>query len=165
MPTHTTRHILPFIALSAFALLSAGCETVAPTSASTAASSPAKAETSEAAANAFPRESMKQLRVGMAKATVIELVGQPSEVKTSTTATGPAETWIYVNWLPPVYREVAVELEEVAYTDPITGITRTILDPRQQMERITRKEYFELTFDANNQIVDLDYDLQQTREI
>ncbi len=142
--------------LSLLPLLWSGCETTAP----------AAARPAETKAAAFPRESVKRLRVGMPKATVIELIGQPAEIKKIDPGeNGGVEVWTYVNWLDPVYREVAVEMEETPYVDPVTGIERTILDPRQQLERINRKEFFELTFDASETVVHLNYDLEHFREI
>ncbi|WP_221032609.1 hypothetical protein [Actomonas aquatica] len=150
------------LSLVSTALLSTGCETAAPTTASTTQVSPAAAA---AAANDFPRESMKQLRIGMQKEAVIQLVGKPTDISQKDGEAGPLEVWTYINTLAPRYREVAVEMDETSYVDPITGIERTVLDPRQQMERIERREYFELTFDASNSLVDLNYDLVRSSEI
>ncbi|MCF3652445.1 hypothetical protein [Synoicihabitans lomoniglobus] len=127
--------------------------------------SPAKATASAyAGATSFPRDAMKELRLGMTQREVLALVGQPAEKEPASAANGEAETWRYFNTTDPVYRDVAIEMEEVAYVDPITGIARTILDPRPEMERITTRETFFLVFNQKGILADLDYDAVRSRE-
>ncbi len=145
------------------------CSTTAPVtpsgSTTTATPTAPTSGTAPAPSTSFAREAMKQLRLGMTKEEVIGLVGRPREIKPRPQPGFAGEIWTYTNTLDPAYREVAVEVEEVPFVDPITGIERTILDPRPQLERISREEFFHLTFSAQDKLVDLNYELVKDREL
>lgn len=53
----------------------------------------------------FNQEAAKQLRPGMTKVQVLDLVGQPTEVDPATPENNNVETWRYLNTTEPVYRE------------------------------------------------------------
>lgn len=143
------------------------CSTTAPVSpaATASATSHATADSDATTTATFPREAVKRLRIGMSQEIVLQLIGPPPDVKPRRDSDQPGEVWTYTHWLDPLYREVAVEMDEITHPDPITGIERTILDPRPQLERITRQEFFRLTFNEHRQLVDLDYEVVRNREL
>ena len=154
----STPRLLVTLSASALITFLGGCATT-----SSPATSAGSTTTKVAGSSGFDRESAKRLRIGMFKTQVIDLLGEPMEITPSTVENEGHETWTYLHTTEPVYREVAIELEEVAYVDPVTGIARTILDPRQEMERITVRETYTLVFNQDELLADLNYDSTTSR--
>ena len=88
---------------------------------------------------------VRALRFGMRSTQVAGWLGEPQSVNAS--STDPAEEqWIYRTPLPPTYRNVAIEIQEVPWVDPITGEMKIIREPLPGQQRIDGTEILTLTF-------------------
>ncbi len=127
----------PLCASYALLWLQPGCQT-RPHSAH---GRPHSAEQTEAIRHALVRA----LKFGMRQSQVRSWLGEP--LKVVPVLSPPAtEQWIYETRLPPTYRTIAIEIQEVPWVDPISGEFKIIREPLTGQQRIDGVEILTLTF-------------------
>ena len=87
-----------------------------------------------------PADPAWQLRIGMPKARIEELLGRPDEVQKVDSGGSDIETWIYHRPLPARVETMAASMEKVPWVDPITGELKMIDEPVVTQQRIENTE-------------------------
>lgn len=145
---------------SAF-LFMTGCET--PTSSPLDHTSYDQVPVAESYPEIQYREMMKQLRTGMTKDQVLQLISNPTRMLSATADSDGVERWIYELRHRPQFRTITAEMEEVPVVDPISGEAGVVMEARQETERFQLVETFILGFDAQGILVDLRYEAERVR--
>lgn len=70
--------------------------------------------------------------------------GAPEKITPMEAPKGHAEVWHYSRPGGSVVRQVVARMQEVPYTDPLTGLTRMIQEPVYQQERRDVTEHIEV---------------------
>ena len=86
------------------------------------------------------------LKFGMSKSQVQSWLGEPHTNIPSLPQEPGEEQWVYENRLPPRYKTIAIEIEEVPWVDPITGEMFLLREPLTGQQRIEGTEILTLTF-------------------
>jgi hypothetical protein len=110
------------------------------------ATQPTSTAPSSAPAITAPDERLpiERLQKGMPAERVTALLGAPSEIKPNSGQGITSEIWIYTRDISGPVRQVAAEMREIPYVDPITGIMRTIQEPVFKNQRTYSTETTEL---------------------
>ncbi|PTY03702.1 hypothetical protein DB347_20945 [Opitutaceae bacterium EW11] len=137
------RHVMRYLFfLPGLILGMSGCAT--PDSGSAPATAPAKAAPtkSQTAASGAPAGSILgagrdvvvtrskfQVGRGMTAEQLREKNGAPESVKPMEAPSGKAEIWTYNRPAGSIVKQVVTRIEEVPYTDPLTGVSRMVKQP------------------------------------
>lgn len=111
-----------------------------PVAARTSATAPAV----PAAASADPKSPFRALKKGLTAAEVRFLLGAPAEIKRVESAGITSEIWTYRTSVPGPARQVAAEMQDVPFVDPVTGIMRMIKEPIYKLEQTRINETTDL---------------------
>lgn len=156
--TRTTRLI---VSLALPVLLFSGCETVSTEESTQSAS--LMERTAERVPELQFRENVKQLRTGLSREEVTQLLGEPLRSESPGDDSAVVENWIYEIEHPPQFRTTTAEMEEVPWVDPITGEAVTLLEARPESERFQLVERFIIGFGTGGEVVDLQYQPERSR--
>lgn len=136
------------LALAGLALLTllAACSTPsAPPAAPAAANAGAPAGAAPTTnPPADPNSPSQKLVKGLTAAEVRARLGEPLEIKTQHAAGIVSEIWVYQRTLPGKPRQVAAEMQEIPFVDPVTGVMRMIKEPVYKTEQTMITEHTEL---------------------
>lgn len=93
---------------------------------------------------ADPNSPAQKLVKGLSAAEVRARLGAPLEIKTQHAAGIVSEIWFYQRTFPGKPRQVAAEMQEIPFVDPVTGVMRMIKEPVYKTEQTMVTEHTEL---------------------
>ena len=106
------------------------------------ATDPAQAGTP--AVPAAQKPARPTLEAGMTAEQIVQIVGKPNRVKKLKQDAIEAEVWYYSFDRPYGVRQIAAQMREVPYVDPITGVMKMMQEPVYSEERSYLVETTEL---------------------
>lgn len=135
-------HIRPLLLLLAAVLL-AGCETTSNVPAAGTKPTAGTSRTSQAEV-LIPARKLNAIKRGMTVAEVQNLIGKPDNVSPFPAGELKGEVWTYRISVVKRTTMIAASMEDVPFTDPVTGITTMIKEPllKPQYERFYQTMQF-----------------------
>lgn len=150
-------------------LILGGCSTTAPEVSRPAPPAATTGAVTPPAASEFDPARLSALRLGQKQEDIRRWLGEPMSVRAADGASaGLADTavelWLYQATLPPGYKEVVAEMEEIPFYDPITGESKPQQQARPSLQRVDRTAMVVLAF-AEGKLVDIRQQVQASQSI